>query len=243
MLRAVLLAALMAGTLAGVLLTVVQQWQVIPLIQQAELGESQAVHKQDASGHSHDHNHEHGHDGWAPQGETERTMFTLLSNVLAGVGFSFLMVAAMVLARADGWRPGILWGLAAYGVFYVAPSLGLPPKLPGTVAAALEQQQLWWLATVAATAAGLSLLVFAGTYALKGVGLLLILVPHLLGAPVPQVVASMSEQMSALSSAFILATSLANLVFWLVMGAGCGYLLKRLLSAAPGRRLDSIGQH
>ncbi|MGV8769566.1 CbtA family protein, partial [Pseudomonas aeruginosa] len=70
--------------------------------------------------------------------------------------------------RATGqtWQD-LLWGLAGYAVFCLAPSLGLTTELPGTAAADLVQRQYWWIATAAATAVGLALLVIGGNWKLK----------------------------------------------------------------------------
>ena len=53
--------------------------------------------------------------------------------------------------------------MAGFAVFMLAPSLGLPPELPGMPAAELGPRQVWWLLTAAATAAGLALLAFRRT--------------------------------------------------------------------------------
>jgi predicted cobalt transporter CbtA len=64
----------------------------------------------------------------------------VLANVSMAVGFALMLVAAFALSgRRITWRSGLLWGLAGYGVFFVAPSLGLPPEVPGTLAAPLQR--------------------------------------------------------------------------------------------------------
>lgn len=222
MLRSILTAALLAGTIAGVLFTGIQQFQVTPLILEAEKYE--LVSTEDASA-QHDAD-EHQHDeGWIPGAGTERLSFTLLANVLGGIGFALLLVTGITLSGHKGWAKGLLWGLAGYAVFFLAPSLGLHPKLPGTISAALQERQIWWLATVATSATGLALLVFARGILLKGTGILFIIIPHVVGAPLPP---AGEELVSAqMSRDFIVASGVANAFFWLILGVLSGYLMRK----------------
>ncbi len=64
----------------------------------------------------------------------------------------------------------------------IAPSLGLPPELPG-IPAPLTPRQLWWLATALATPIGLWLVVFRRSPPRAILALLLLAAPHLIGAP------------------------------------------------------------
>jgi len=239
-----------AGILAGLFLTGVQKIQVSPIILQAEVYEGAPaaapaahVHADDAhAAHEHEHEHssagkhqhehdaagehEHGHDAWQPENGAERTFFTALANISMAVGFGLLLAGAISLGgKAGGWRAGLLWGAAGYAVFFLAPSLGLPPEVPGTAAAPLAARQLWWLATVVATGGGLSLIAFARSWPLKLAGAALLLVPHLVGAPQPLVHASAAPE--ELAHAFIYATALANATFWLALGALAGFFYKK----------------
>ena len=83
------------------------------------------------------------------------------ANLVTAIGFALLLVAASEFAGGiAGWRQGLLWGLAGFAVFTLAPGLGLPPELPAMPAAELGARQVWWFGTVAATAAGLALIAF-----------------------------------------------------------------------------------
>lgn len=228
MFRSLLIAALMAGAVAGLLLTGIQQWQVTPIILAAEKFETMAV---DAPAHEHaGHSHEHGDAAWSPADGIERMLFTLLSNVLAGIGFALIISAAMGFRGHSGWLKGLGWGLAGYAVFFVAPSLGLHPKVPGTAAAALAEQQLWWISTVVASAAGLALLVFGRSLLLRGIAVILLVMPHLFGAPLPEQAVSPVPQQ--LSDNFILATAVVNAIFWLILGLLSGRFLQQFLPPA-----------
>ncbi|WP_317203316.1 CbtA family protein [Janthinobacterium sp.] len=193
-----------------------------------------------ADGHAHtheaapepEHSHEaaaeqeHTHGGWQPENGAERTFFTAVANISMAVGFGLLLAGAISLrGQNGGWRSGLLWGAAGYLVFFVAPSIGLPPEVPGTAAAPLAARQMWWLTTVAASAGGLALLAFARGLPLKVLGAAVLFLPHLVGAPQPEVHASAAP--AELARAFIYATALANAAFWLALGALAAFFYKK----------------
>lgn len=226
--KRIVFAAALAGMLAGLLLTAFQQIQVSQIILKAEVYEdvAAAAAPQAAHGHSSAEHEPHEHEAWQPENGMERTLFTALANISMAVGFGLLLGAAICLrGEASGWRAGLLWGLAGYMVFFVAPSLGLPPEVPGTEAAPLADRQLWWLITVVMTAGGLSLLLFAQTWPVKILGAVLLGVPHLIGAPQP--LAHASTAPIELAHAFIYAAAIANAVFWLALGSLMGFFYKK----------------
>jgi cobalt transporter subunit CbtA len=217
--RELLAAALWTGLLAGLLLTAIQQIQVIPTLLQAEVYEEQAaaIAKPDNSHEQHE---------WQPENGWERTAFTTAANISLGVGFALLIGAVMCTrGRPGNWRIGLLWGLAGYLTFFVAPSLGLPPEVPGTTAAKLTDRQSWWLITVLDTGFGLSLLAFAKTRTNQFFGAVLLVSPHLIGAPQPEVHGSAAP--AELAQSFLTATAIANAVFWLAIGGLMGLLYKK----------------
>src|SRR5262249_38283050 len=106
-----------------------------------------------------------------------------------------------------------------------APAIGLPPELPGMSAADLAARQQWWLLTAAATAAGLGLIVFANPIALRVAGAVLILAPHLIGAPAaPHGAGGVPAELAAAFATASLATAAA---FWLLLGSVSGWLYRR----------------
>lgn len=241
--KQIVVAAALAGVLSGALLTLVQRVQVIPILHEAEVYEEAADKAAEASAaaehshmhsavepeHSHDDAHEHHHDAtdWQPANGMERTLYTAVANAVIGLGFALLLGAVFALSGvAMNWRLGLLWGLAGYVVFFVAPSLGLPPEVPGTEAARLVDRQMWWLMTALSTAVGLALLVFARPWLLKVLGALLLGVPHFIGAPQPEVYGAAAPP--ELAQAFVHATFLANAIFWLSLGALLGFFYKKL---------------
>ncbi|RRV05404.1 cobalt transporter [Pseudomonas sp. v388] len=213
------------GLLAALLLTLLQSVWVVPLIHEAETYETapaMQVHEhgaEAAAGHSHDA------EAWEPQDGWQRVLSTAGGNLVVAVGFA-LMLAAIYTLRAPGrTAQGVWWGLAGFAVFVLAPTLGLPPELPGTAAADLGQRQAWWIGAAASTAAGLALIVFARNALLKVLGVAIVLVPHLLGAPQPEVHASLAPK--ALESQFMVASLLTNALFWIALGLISVWLFNR----------------
>ncbi|MSP84080.1 MAG: cobalt transporter [Alphaproteobacteria bacterium] len=206
------LAALVAGLLAGGVVALAQTVGTTDLILAAEAFETATD--------SHD-------DTWAPADGFERFAATAGADLVTGIGFAFLLVSAFALrGRPVGWRNGILWGLAGFAVFSALPALGLPPELPGAAAAPLAPRQLWWLLTVAASGVGLGALAFAKPSLWKVAGVVLIALPHLIGAPVPDTHGGLAP--ATLVETFVLASLATAAVFWLVLGAVAGVAYDRL---------------
>jgi cobalt transporter subunit CbtA len=180
----------------------------------------------DATAHEHEHEHE-----WQPGEGAQRMAFTALFNILAGFGFALLLNGALVLRQAvlRGAAPdiasGALWGLAGFACFALAPSFGLPPELPGMEAADLIDRQVWWVATALATAAGLALLAFARPLPLKALAVVVLIAPHLIGAPDTHETGNVPGELAA---QFVAASLLAAAAFWVVLGAVSGWLHRRL---------------
>ena len=227
MFRRILVTALLAGLAGGIVESAAQQAWVQPLILQAETFEAAASQKHEAANGGSDNGAQVAAEAPAA-GDTDyqRTLETLLANVLTGIGFALLLGAAIVLAgRETGWRRGLLWGLAGFAVFGAAPALGLPPEPPGVEAADLARRQAWWLGTVAASALGLWLLILVKHRALKALGVLVLVVPHAVGAPRLDVHGGVTPQ--AIIDEFVVASLVTSAVFWLVLGGMSGLLTRR----------------
>ena len=217
------------GLLAALLLTLLQSFWVAPLILQAETYENSAP----AAAHEHEHadaaaagdGHHHDAEAWSPEDGWQRVLSTTGGNLVVAVGFALLLAAMYTLRNPGSVGVGALWGLGGFAVFCLAPNLGLPPELPGTAAADLAQRQFWWVGTAAATAVGLALMVFAGNWVLKAAGLVLLVIPHVIGAPQPEVHESLAPE--ALESQFIVASLLTNAGFWLALGLISAWLDRR----------------
>ena len=213
------------GLLAALLLTLLQSFWVAPLILQAETYEKPAathVHEHDASavpGHAHDA------DAWEPEDGWQRVLSTTGGNLVVAVGFALMLAGLYTLRAPTRTSQGLLWGLAGYATFCLAPTLGLPPELPGTAAADLLQRQTWWITTAASTAVAIALVVFGKHWALKLLGAVILVIPHVVGAPQPMEHSSLAPE--ALETQFKIASQLTNLVFWLALGAISAWLFSR----------------
>ena len=241
--RRIVFVAALAGLMAGLFVTALHQVGTVPVILKAEVYEQAADQASDqpaghdhatAAGHSHDAAavvpHEHDSGGWEPQDGLERTAFTALADILTGIGFALLLVCGYALTasltgRQTGWRQGLLWGLAGFAVFTLAPGLGLRPEIPGTEAAPLTDRQVWWAATALATAAGLGLLVFGRRALLAVLGVALLVLPHVIGAPLPAEFHSAAPE--ALAHRFAETAFATSLLFWAALGALSGYFYQR----------------
>ena len=211
------MAALLAGGIAGLFLAAMQHYTVIPMILEAETYETTGGDEGEADPGEK--------EAWAPEDGTQRTFFTALNSVIVGIGFGLLLTACYALRQNVTWQRGILWGLAGFVTFNLAPALGLPPELPGDVAAGLQQRQVWWLLTVIVTAMGLWIIAFQPNRYLKLFGVALIVLPHVFGAPHPGTHGGLAPD--KLRNAFIFTSLATNAIFWMVLGILCAYFYNK----------------
>ncbi|MET0971046.1 MAG: CbtA family protein [Tardiphaga sp.] len=228
--RSIVFSAVLAGVVAGIAITVAQLFGTIPLIQRGEVYERRAETPAPAAAvpaataeTPHEHVHaaggpDHHHNAaWEPAEGFQRNAFTTGANILTAIGFSLLLGGIFAMrGRPVDWREGLFWGLAGFVVFTAAPGLGLPPELPGMPVADLTMRQTWWIATACATAAGLALLAFRRAPWAAVLGLGLIIVPHLVGAP--QAPEAHTEVPDSLLHSFVVAAVLTSLLFWSLLG-------------------------
>ena len=207
--RRLMFVVLLSGALAGLVLFVVQNVTVIPLIEKAEAYETAA--------------HPHAEEGWQPAQGWERTSLTALGTILSGIGFAAMLFGSMALSGAPvSTRRSALWGLGAFACFGLAPALGLPPQPPGVAVASLYERQLWWVGTAIATAFGLWLLFGRGrTWLLRIGGLVCLVLPHVIGAPVATGENAVPAQ---LIRQFTIASLASTGVFWLLLGTIGGWM-------------------
>lgn len=242
--RRLVLCALLVGALAGLVLSAVQQRQILPLIAAAEAHETAGIAANGAASDDAHHDHAmHAHDEWEPADGAGRQLWTVIANMLTASGFALFLVAAMAGWEALSGRPGagpvngLAWGAAGWFAVFAAPALGLPPELPGAAAAALHERQLWWLFAAASGASGLAVLAF-GRRPWRFLGLALVALPFVVGAPHLEVgaysgyPADIEREMEALAVRFTYATALANALYWLVLGALSGYAVARWVRPA-----------
>lgn len=240
MIARILLAAIAAGLFAGAFVSVAQMAKVTPLIYAAEVFENAepAAHDHAPGTSAHDHGtpaqaaveHDHG-DGWAPEDGIERIAYTTLANIVIGAGFGLLLAAGMTLiGRVANWRNGLIWGACGYMAFSLLPALGLPPELPGMAAADLAPRQIWWVLTAAASALGIGLIIFGGKWPMLALGVVLLVAPHVVGAPHPD--AFSSSVPAELAAQFVSASLVTAALFWLVLGGLTGHFIGRSAAEA-----------
>ncbi|MGY2140979.1 CbtA family protein [Pseudomonas reactans] len=214
------------GLLAALLLTLLQSFWVAPLILQAETFEKAPAatemaheHAEGAAAHTHDA------EAWEPEDGWQRVLSTTGGNLVVAVGFALMLAGLYTLRAPTRTAQGLLWGLAGYATFVLAPTMGLPPELPGTAAADLALRQTWWIGTAASTAAGIALIVFGRNWLLKVLGVAILAVPHVIGAPQPEVHSMLAPE--ALEAQFKIASQLTNVAFWLALGVISAWLFRR----------------
>lgn len=231
--RRLFFTAALAGLAAGVLVSVVQEIGTTPLILEAETYESAGAAAGDATAETTatDDREAAGDEEWAPADGIQRSGLTLVANIVTGIGFALLLVAAFALRGGEmNWRKGLNWGLAGFAIFTLAPGLGLPPDLPGTQAAELLDRQIWWVATAVATAAGLGLIFFGKHVIAALAGIVLIVLPHVYGAPHPAEFGALAPV--SLEKQYVVAVVVTSLLFWAALGSLSGHLYRRFGRAA-----------
>jgi cobalt transporter subunit CbtA len=224
MFRRVFLAAILAGLAAGIVWSAVQELRVTPFILAAEVFEHQA--------------HGRGHAGdaapqaeaWAPADGIERMAYTVLANLIVATAFSLALTgASLLLNRPVTLANGAIWGLCGFLAFSLAPAAGLPPELPGIASGDLLARQIWWWLTAAMTAAGLALAASRKGGLFWPLSIVLIALPHVIGAPVaPE---ESSNVPAHLASGFVANALASAAIFWICLGLAQGFVNERSAKA------------
>lgn len=218
--------ALFAGFCAGLIAALLQLVFVQPVLLHAELYESgELAHFGAEAVSAHPE---------LPGLDPVRDGLSLLFSALIYVGYALILVAAMGLAAGRGiainGRTGLIWGIAGFVAFHFAPALSLPPEVPGVSAADITERQVWWWLTVAVTALALTLIAFGRSWALWAVAIVLLLAPHLIGAPHPDTFAgTVPPEIAGLYAARALGVGLAA---WTLLGLFAGHFWQRESAAA-----------
>jgi cobalt transporter subunit CbtA len=223
--RRMFITATIAGAISGLIIGIFHQFTTVQIIYDAEVLE-RTTQVQPSPIHE-----EQVMSAWVPPDGAERIAYTILADVLTGIGFSLLLVAAFAIAgTAIDWRRGFAWGVAAFAAFVLAPSLGLPPEIPGTSAAPLGERQLWWASTAVLTALAMALLSRKQAHPLVYViAMAFIVFPHALGAP--QAPADVSAAAESIAHRFIVASTISGLLFWTVAGTLAGLFYRRVVQS------------
>ena len=170
------------------------------------------------AGHA-DHHHAAAANDWRRNGLT--ALFMLIVYTSYGLILTAGFALAEGMGRKIGPTEGMLWGIAGFAAFQLAPAMGLAPELPGTIAAEIGARQVWWWGTVIATGAGIALLAYGRkTWMFVLAGALLAL-PHVIGAPEPQ--GFFGAAPPEVAAAFATNVLGAALVVWACLGWLAGH--------------------
>lgn len=237
MIKKMLTSALFAGFAAGLFAAMLHFAFVQEYILLGEKYESgELTHFENATSDDHAGQHvqnghataeggpDHGHVTEAP-GDMTRNALTVVFAALIYVAYALILVAGFALAESLGAtitaREGLLWGIAGFVSFQLAPAFGLAPELPGTIAADLTARQIWWWGTVLATATGLALLAYGRGYLAWAIAVAALAAPHVVGAPLPDAFWGVAPpEVGAMFSARVLGTAL---VVWAMLGWLAGH--------------------
>jgi len=217
MLKNLVYSALFAGLAAGIIVAALTIFMLVPLLLEAELYESgMLIHFGDITAATPDIMAEHD---WARNGLTALYAATIY------IGFSFVMVAAMAFAQEKGvqitTRSGILWGLAGYASFQLAPAMGIAPELPSMISAEINQRQIWLTGTIVATMVGIAAVVFGKNWSHWGAGLVTLAIPHIIGAPQPEAFGGIVPP--ELAAEFVGRSLAVGAVGWISLGVLSAY--------------------
>jgi len=223
MLTRILAGGLIGGIVGGIVVGAIESVTTTPLILHAEQFEIKDV----ASAAHILLVHSDGHAMAAEEGGLTRTVLTYAATVLVAVGYVWMLLAAMFFKGAEiNARSVVPWAVAGFFAAGLAPALGLAPELPGSYAAELELRQFWWIGTAVATAAGLAAIFFRRSIAWSAAGVMLIALPHVIGAPRPSEMGSMVP--AELAAEFVSASLVIQALIWIVPAVIAGYALSRM---------------
>ncbi|MGR3614501.1 MAG: CbtA family protein [Paracoccaceae bacterium] len=225
----ILTSALFAGAAAGLVTALLQLYFVQPVLLHAELYEGgDLVHFGSASTVS-------AHPE-LPGFDAVRDGLSIIFTMLVYSGYALIVIAGMSQAEERGatinGRTGLLWGLAGFVAVHFAPGFSLAPEVPGVAAANVAARQVWWFATVITAAVAIWLIAFGRGWTAWGVAAILLLAPHVVGAPEPSVFTGpVPTEIGALFAARALGV---GLVAWALLGCFAGFFWTR-----EGQREDT----
>ncbi len=228
MVKKMVVSAVFAGFVTAVFVSLLQFTLLVPLIQEAELYETgQLVHFGGAAATAPDVADITVQTDWA------RNAVTAIANIPTYLSFTLILVALMAFAESKGitvtTRNGLLWGIGGYAVVQLLPAIGLPPELPGMYAAELRPRQIWWVATLVLGGGGVAAIAFGKNWMVWGAGILAIALPHIIGAPQPEVFGGVVPP--ELAAEFTARSLAINGIVWTAMGALVAHFWSREKSA------------
>lgn len=230
MLTRILAGGLVGGIVGGVVVGAIEAVTTVPLILHAEVFEVQEVASAAKILLVHASDGHAGADAAGEGGDLTRTFLTFSATILVAVGYAWMLLAAMfVKGEKITARSVIPWAVAGFFVTGLAPALGLAPELPGSYAAELELRQVWWIGTAVATALGLAAIFFGRSLAWSIGGVVMIVLPHAIGAPHPAEMGSLVP--AELAAEFVSASLVIQALIWIVPAIIAGFAMSKMKPA------------
>ena len=233
MIGRLVLAALIAGMAAGFIYSGAQQALTTPLILAAEVYETAPAHDHAAAAtdpaapaEAATPAPEHEEEEWAPADGWPRTLSTTISSMITGAGFALLLAGVSLLTGLPITpKNGLIWGICGFLAATVAPDAGLAPELPGMPTADLVSRQVWWVATIIASGIGIFLIATRRELLWLAAAVVLIALPHIIGAPQP--LTHETAVPAGLAASFAANTIAASAVLWSLIGLFLGLALQK----------------
>lgn len=221
MLKRILAAGLVGGIAGGIVVGAIESVTTVPMIIHAEAFEEIAATGLTFLAHAPG---EHAHGG---EEGGMRLILTFLATIAVAVGYAWMLLAVMYAKGSEITMKSVIpFAIAGFFATGLAPALGLAPELPGAAAADLEARQIWWAFTALATAIGIGAIYFGRSLPWAVGGLVLIVLPHVVGAPQPD---GMASDVPAELAAHFASTSLViHALIWIVPAAIAGYAMSRM---------------
>lgn len=217
-----LTSAVFAGVAAGLIAALLQLYFVQPVLLHAELYESgELIHFGAASTNSANPD--------LPGFDAVRDLLSIGFVTVVYTGYAMILLALMALAEERGAtitaRTGLIWGLAGFIAVQLAPGFTLAPEVPGVAAGDIYARQVWWYATAVSAGTAMWLVAFGSNWLAWGAAAILLLAPHVVGAPEPDVFTGpVPTEIGALFAARAFGV---GMVAWVMVGAFSGYLWSR----------------
>jgi cobalt transporter subunit CbtA len=146
--------------------------------------------------------------------------------MITGAGFALLLAGVSLLTGLPITpKNGLIWGICGFLAATVAPGAGLAPELPGMPTADLVSRQVWWTATIAATGIAIFLIATRRELIWLAAAVVLIALPHIIGAPQP--LTHETAVPAGLAASFAANTIAASAVLWSLIGLFLGLALQK----------------
>lgn len=218
----ILTSALFAGAAAGLITALLQLYFVQPVLLHAELYEGGDLVHFGSSSTVSAHQDVGGF-------EAVRDGLSVVFTMLVYSGYAMVLVALMSQAEERGatinGRTGLIWGVAGFVAVHFAPGFSLAPEVPGVAAADVGDRQIWWFATVLTATLAMWLIAFGKSWTAWGAAAILLLAPHVIGAPEPAVFTGPVP--TEIGAHFAARAFGVGMVAWVLLGCLAGYFWQR----------------